>query len=213
MIYNHTGFQDESVAHRKRELELEPTDVANPLGGIALALLHKGEPEKALPFFEKWPGGGFAAVYRQSQYAWTLFAVGRTDDADKKVKDLLKEHPDDKAGELTGMMAVLLAATGDMTGAEKQIQNALKKQSGFSEFHHTSYFIAAAYARMNNVAEALYWLRKTADTGFPCYSLFATDPNLDSLRGNTNFVSFLHEQKRDWQRRSNLWFKADAAVK
>ena len=112
------------------------------------------------------------------------------------------------------MNAVLLAAAGDVAGATNQIQNAIKKQaSGYGEFHHTAYFIAAAYARLNKPREALDWLETTATTGLPCYPLFVRDPNLDNLHANPNFVAFLKKQEKEWQRRSNLWFKADAAVK
>ena len=111
------------------------------------------------------------------------------------------------------MRALLLAAAGDVAGAEVQIKSAAGKRSGYGEFHHTAYFIAAAYARLHKGTEAMQWLKTTVDTGFPCYVLFRDDPNLDYLRKPPlpAFQTFLSEQEKAWRKRRDAWTKADAA--
>ncbi len=52
---------------------------------------------------------------------------------------------------------------------------------------------------MNRPEEALKWLQVTADEGFPCYPLFEGDSNLDSLRKDARFVSFMAQQKQQWE--------------
>ena len=46
---------------------------------------------------------------------------------------------------------------------------------------------------------ALEWLEKAADHGFPCYPLFASDPNLSSLRGDPGYESLLRKMKAEWE--------------
>jgi len=40
------------------------------------------------------------------------------------------------------------------------------------------------------------WLREAAATGFPCYSLFARDSNLDRIRSEPQFQSFMTEMEK-----------------
>jgi hypothetical protein len=52
---------------------------------------------------------------------------------------------------------------------------------------------------MNRPELALRYLQITADDGFPCYPRFEHDPNLDHLRNNRHFLSFIAEQKTQWE--------------
>ena len=49
---------------------------------------------------------------------------------------------------------------------------------------------------MRQAEEAVRWLREAAATGFPCYSLFATDPNLDPIRQHLAFQAFMAELQK-----------------
>ncbi|MSU33823.1 MAG: hypothetical protein EXS36_01685 [Pedosphaera sp.] len=106
------------------------------------------------------------------------------------------------------MKAVLLAAAGDEAGFIARIKIAEKKTQGsFGETHHATYFMACACALLNKTPEALQWLKKTADTGFPCYPLFRDDANLKSLRTDDGFIAFLQKQEEDWKKRKETWAK------
>lgn len=43
------------------------------------------------------------------------------------------------------------------------------------------------------------WLQVTAEEGFPNYPLFEGDSNLDNLRGDERFISFMATQKQQWK--------------
>jgi hypothetical protein len=49
------------------------------------------------------------------------------------------------------------------------------------------------------VEEAVGWLREAAGTGFPCYPLFAQDPNLDRIRQDPHFQAFLAEMQKRFE--------------
>ncbi len=52
---------------------------------------------------------------------------------------------------------------------------------------------------MNRPDPALKWLQVTADEGFPCYPLFEGDTNLDNLRKDPRFISFMANLKQQWE--------------
>jgi hypothetical protein len=62
--------------------------------------------------------------------------------------------------------------------------------------HHAAYFAACAWARMRRAPEAVQFLREAAETGFPCYPLFARDANLDSIRQDPRFQAFLADMRK-----------------
>jgi integrase/recombinase XerD len=71
-------------------------------------------------------------------------------------------------------------------------QNALKEafQNGQLHFHGDLKLLAQP---------KVHWLRAAAEDGFPCYPLFEHDSNLDHLRNDPGFLSFLAEQKKQWE--------------
>jgi hypothetical protein len=52
---------------------------------------------------------------------------------------------------------------------------------------------------MNKPEQAMKWLEVAAEDGFPCYPLFERDANLDSLRRDARFVTFLAKQRLQWE--------------
>ena len=84
--------------------------------------------------------------------------------------------------------------------AEADIRTAIVKGRGFIHFHHTAYNIASVYALLRQPERAVYWLHQAAEGGWPCYPYFARDPNLDHIRGDPDFVAFMKQLKRQWER-------------
>jgi hypothetical protein len=59
---------------------------------------------------------------------------------------------------------------------------------------------------MGRAKEAVDWLRKAADTGFPCYRLFTRDPNLDPIRRDPMFQAFMADlEKRSASLRKTMF--------
>ena len=68
--------------------------------------------------------------------------------------------------------------------------------SSVNPSHHAAYFAAIAWARMGRAGEAVESLREAAETGFPCYPLFAGDDNLDRIRQDPRFQAFLGDMQK-----------------
>jgi len=71
--------------------------------------------------------------------------------------------------------------------------------------HHVASSLGAAYAQLGNLAEARRWLRTSADTGFPCWPWFASDPLLAPLRDTAEFKEWLEELLRREQEAERLY--------
>ena len=69
----------------------------------------------------------------------------------------------------------------------------MKTRNSANPSHHAAYFVACALARMGQAQEAVEWLQEAASTGFPCYTLFARDPNLDRIRTDPRMTTFMAE--------------------
>jgi len=89
----------------------------------------------------------------------------------------------------------MLLAESEPLKARTLIEKVAKRKA-INPSHHAAYFVASAWAKMGRAQEAVQWMREAADTGFPCYALFARDPNLDPIRQDTRFQAYLAELKK-----------------
>ena len=197
VVLNHVGLLDE--AHE----ELRKALAANPANNLARfrvgeTLLFEGKNEEALTALRSVPPDANPSLIGH-QIVLALFNLGRKEEAAATVEKFLKDYPEDNRGLFTSLQAILAASDGQQRLAEEKIQSAIERGKGFGHFHHTAYHIAVAYAIMNKQEEAINWLESTANGGFPCYVLFATDHNLDNLRQNPRFQAFLEKLKQRWQ--------------
>jgi TolB-like protein/DNA-binding winged helix-turn-helix (wHTH) protein len=195
-IYIHIGLLDEGIGELQRAVAINPGNTP-ARARIGVALLYQGKCEQALAIFQSnlWEAN---QTLRGYQMGWSLFCLGRTEEAFATVDEYLKTYPADEGGLLSSMQALLYAATHRERLAEVQIRHAQKGRD-FIHFHHTEYNIASAYALMHKDALAIQWLQMAARDGFPCYPVFVRDPNLAKLRNDPRFVQFMADQKKQWE--------------
>ncbi len=196
-VYNHIGLLDKAAEEIQKAVAINPSNTAARFR-VGVNLLYQCQYEQALHAFDdssKFNPGTWAY-----QTAWALFQLGRKEEAAARIKQFLRDYPQDEGGILTSMEALIAAAAGDERGAEQKIARAAEIGKGFGHFHHAAYAIASAYALMNKHEQAIEWLQRTADDGFPCYPLFERDPNLNNLRQDTRFIAFMAKLKEQWER-------------
>jgi tetratricopeptide (TPR) repeat protein len=202
VVLGHVGLVDEALAELDQALKTNP---GNTLARFRVGevLLFKGKHEEALAALRNVPADANPALIGH-QIVLTLFDLGRKEEAAATLEKFLKDYPEDNRGLFTSLQAMLAAADGQPRVAEEKIKLAIERGKGFGHFHHTAYHIACAYALMNRKEEAIRWLESAADNGFPCYVLFATDHNLDSLRQHPRFQQFMARMKHDWEKYKSL---------
>jgi TolB-like protein/DNA-binding winged helix-turn-helix (wHTH) protein len=195
-IYIHIGLLGEGLAELQKAVAINPSNTPAQ-ARIGVALLYQGKCEQALAVFQSnlWEANQSLRGY---QIGWSLFCLGRTEEAFATVDEYLKKYPADEGGLLSSMQALLYAATRQGRLAQLQIRQA-RKGIDFIHFHHTEYNIASAYALMHKHALAIQWLEMAAAEGFPCYPVFARDPNLANLKNEPRFVQFIADQKKQWE--------------
>ena len=202
VVLGHVGLVDEALAELDQALKTNP---GNTLARFRVGevLLFKGKHEEALAALRNVPADANPSLVGH-QIVLTLFDLGRKEEAAATLEKFLKDYPEDNRGLFTSLQAILAAADGQPQVAEEKIKLAIERGKGFGHFHHTAYHIACAYALMNRKEEAIKWLESAADNGFPCYVLFATDHNLDSLRQHPRFQQFMARMKHEWEKYKSL---------
>ena len=197
LVYNHVGLFDDAMRELERAVETNPSNSLAQFR-IGETLLFQGRYEQSLTAFRGVPGEANPSLVGH-QVVWALWNLGRADEAASTLDQYLAKYPEDNRGLFTSLQAVFDAAAGRYPEAEQKIRLAIEKGNGFGHFHHTAFQIACAYARMNKPKEAVEWLEKAANDGFPCYPLFENDPNLRSLKNDPAYISFMSELKGRWE--------------
>jgi hypothetical protein len=95
---------------------------------------------------------------------------------------------------------MLLANDGKTDEAEAAIARAEEIGKDFGHFHHTAYNIASAYAILKKPDNAVDYLLRAADEGFPCYPLFDSDEAFNGMRQHPRYVALLAKLKQQWER-------------
>jgi len=195
-VYNHVGLLDKAESEIARAVELDPLNVGARFR-VGINLLYQGKYEDSLAAIRD--SEKFNPTLWAFQTAFALQHLRRLDEAQRRINTLLTVEPEDRGGSLTAMQALLAADAGDAYRAEVKIREALQKGNGFQHFHHVAYAVGSSYALLNRADQALRYLQIAADDGFPCYPLFEHDSNLDNVRKNPQFFSFMTEQKKQWE--------------
>ena len=202
-IYVHLGFFEKSEAESKLARRLDPHDFSISHFLIS-AYLFSQRYDLALAECERYESE--VAGRRHPWKALALARLKRDGDAFALIENILGMDPKDPTFQremwesALGVYAVLLARAGDHRKSEQYIARAIEADRGLGHFHHSEYNIASAYALMGKPRLAVEWLEKAANNGFPCYPLFASDPNLSSLRSDPAYQSLMRKMKSDWER-------------
>ena len=197
LVYSHIGAFDEALQESHKAIMTNPhNNLAQFRIGETLNFQRKHE--QALSVLRAIPQEVNPELVGH-HIAWALFNLGKREEASAVLEQLLRDYPQDRGGLFTSGQAVLAASAGQERMAEDKIKSAIERGKGFGHFHHTAYNIASAYALMNKPEQAIKWLEVAAEDGFPCYPLFASDANLDTIRQNPKFQSFLSAQKQEWE--------------
>jgi len=195
-VYLHIGLLDQGWQELETALAINP---GNTLARFRLGQIEmcRAKYEEAFQIFDTTPleKNPIVAAYKAN----SLFRLGRTEEASALIEQLLKDYPKDEGGQVISLKAMMLAKAGKQREAEAAIQHAIDIGRGYIHFHHTSYNIASAYALMHQPDPALKWLQVTAEEGFPNYPLFEGDTNLDNLRKDPRFISFMAKMKEQWE--------------
>jgi tetratricopeptide (TPR) repeat protein len=188
----HVGFFEEARHHADRALAANPSN-SQALNTRAQSLLWGGQMEEALAILLSIPGPVLPELV-PANTVFALHALGRREEASGYLQKAMEQDPADPAGTLRGMQALLLA---ESEPAKAQVLiDSVRQRKAANPSHHAAYFAASAAARLGHANDTVQWLKEAATTGFPCYALFARDPNLDPVRADPIFRAFMADMQK-----------------
>jgi eukaryotic-like serine/threonine-protein kinase len=200
-LYFHYGFTQEARDELEASLSLDPRDGCDDLTRctgfskprIARVLWYEQKFDSALAVYESIPFvGGF--VWEK---AVVLNGVERPADG-LAVLDSAPVVGDQESSDRAAARALLYAAQGREKESLASLEAAMAPTVGRSHFHHAQFSIACAYARLGRKADAVEWLRRTAENGMPNYPLFRNDPNLRGLQGDPGYERLMATLERQF---------------
>jgi tetratricopeptide (TPR) repeat protein len=193
--YLQMGCLDEALSELNEVLALDPYNVP-PRYYVARVHMYQQRYDEAFMDFQRSPDFSTDLLWLK---VLVLFYRGEMAGAHELIGELRRKLPDNSR--VASTYAVLLAAEGKNVEAEEQIRLAIRTRSPNHTFSYPEYNIASAYALMGNRRDALYWLRKTVEDRLAPYPVFERDPNLNNLRDDPDFKTWLGEMKALWMRR------------
>ena len=194
-VLDHVGLLDEGLKEFQTATAINP-NLAEAVFYTGFTLMFSGKFQDALPYLRGDP-------FSNSIQALDLWELGRRQEAQALIRELLKADPQEKSVWVASVHTFLLADAGEGQEAEKRIKEKILKQGEslkrYGHFHHVANLVADIYAQLNKPEQAVAWLEVTAATGFPCYPFFERDHALDPIRQDPRFVAFMQKLKPQWE--------------
>jgi tetratricopeptide (TPR) repeat protein len=197
LIAYHVGHLRAGLRDFEKTLSLNPAnDMARFRFGPVLS--YQGKYQDAMDALHRVPRSVIPGLWTY-QMAWALQSLGRIEESQREVDTFLAGKVPDQGGVIHSVRAMLRAKHGDRKGAQADIDEAIHIGSSFGHFHHTAYSIGAVYSVLGDFDKAQEWIEKAAQDGFPNYSLFEVDPNLERVRAIPRFRDFVAKMRQEWE--------------
>lgn len=187
-LCNHVGLEDKAIEEFETALRIDPNNDYIK-GGYIQEFMQQNRPDLALELSKRFYNRG-----PNSQYYVEKMMVK---EAEPLITQQLQKNPDSEM--LRTQQIQLLALQGKHDEAQAATSEFIGKVRKNRGYHHFTYEVARVFAQGGKSAEALKWLRYTAENGFPCYPLFERDPYLNPIRKDPEFSKFLAEMKERWE--------------
>jgi tetratricopeptide (TPR) repeat protein len=181
----------------EKAIELNPSHTQARFR-LAPILVYQQRYDEAITALRRVPREVYPSQWTY-QLAWSLISLNRLDEASREIETALAGMSTDQGGVIHAARAMLRVKNRDRAGAEADIAEAIARGQGFGHFHHTAYSIGAIYSQLGDFERAQQWIERAANDGFPCYSMFETDPHLARLRETPRFRAFLARLRSEWE--------------
>jgi eukaryotic-like serine/threonine-protein kinase len=205
-VLYHVGLIELGMRHFEQALAMAPE---HGLASYQLGFCryHLGRYQEALEITQ--------AQARHAPSVWILYQVascqlrlGRLADAEQTAARIAREFPGDVlAHPLRGLLA---ARRGDAVEAREQGRLTAANRTAFGHYHHAQYDLACIHTMLGEPAAAVRELQAAAENGYPCATLFESDPLLLPLHGDPAFAELLERLRRERVRYQALYIELQA---
>ena len=174
----HQGLMAEALSEMHRGRQVGGSDRVEPLRIEGLVALFSGEFGQARQRLEEVSRQSSRAI-GDTYLALAYYYSGDVARGRAMLEELAHEASASTSARSRVALAGLLAHDGDVQAARGLVDAVL---AGAYRDHHVEYGIGAALAQLGDAHGAVEWLRRAADSGFPCVVWYERDPWLDPLR-------------------------------
>ena len=197
VAYEHLGLFDLAEQDARAGMEIAPEGKDRALRSRYMVAFYSGRYQEAVALLEELdlkrerePG----RVNEDLVYAY--FYAGERDQAEQ-----LLANSRELEGQIKqlhhAMLASFIAARGDKARAAELLRGVVARPDEI--FHHTAYSIGVTYGQLGRRADAIKWLIRAVESGYPCYPWYERDPLLDPLRGEPEFQLFMKNLRASWE--------------
>jgi TolB-like protein/Tfp pilus assembly protein PilF len=191
------GLFERALEQYDQILALSPGDAVIVGFNRARILSFEGRHEEALAELERARAFEPEHALLKTFKAVALFNLGRLDEAQALIEDVLRAHPHFDGAQ--PLLAWCLSARGQHEQARALIGERVKAVAAADQ--DVAFWLASFYALEGLLDEALEWARMSVHLGNENYPLFEYSRKLNSLRQDPRFVELLAELKRNWEAR------------
>jgi DNA-binding winged helix-turn-helix (wHTH) protein/tetratricopeptide (TPR) repeat protein len=173
----HIGrLREARIAHERAQLSGRKTRSLN----LFMFHLYSGDfahlEEEAEAYIREEPGAAYALNVNITSSLYS----GNLDLAEQRLAAAMEQLPHEPL--IISSQGILYARRNQAGPALESVRQALGSPHSFGHAHHTYYQIACACAVLGETQNAMAWLERAVDTGFPCWPFFKLDPHLENLR-------------------------------
>lgn len=186
-ICAHIGRFPESRMFYERARRLNPQSSAGH--GVIQAWLWEGNFAEASREIEAWLKESPAHIYPVYWRPLPALFSGDLECAAAHVAEAQERYPDEPM--IISLQGLVHAFRGEREPALDCVRRACAIARSFGHSHHTYYQIAGIHSLLGQTAEAMAWLERSVNTGFPCWPFFLIDPALKNLRPLPEFQALV----------------------
>jgi eukaryotic-like serine/threonine-protein kinase len=197
-VYYHIGLTDRAVDANEQAQRLDPSEAVSRDRRLR-ALIDAARLEEVRLELDRIdnpaPYSNADALVAMGQFQAALQILSRS-------RSVQISDPESDAGAIA-LLGVVYARLGRREDAERMLAAAIpaaENPTALSHMHHAQFQIGATLGLLGRYDEAVRWLTKAADEGYPSYPRFSRDQSLAPLKGRAGFEALLARLRRDWDR-------------
>ena len=193
VLYDHIGLDDQAIREATAALELDPTS-RRAHGELINAYVFNARHRELLARRDELSPA-------PERLGYLDFALLHDPGGRAELRKVLEKEPlEQEEGPPT--RALLLAFDGRRAEAGSALREAARRASPAPNYyHHFTFCLAVGFAMVGQPEEAMRWLRKTAEIGFPNAVAFRKEPGLASLHGRADYEALI----ADLEKRRARW--------
>jgi eukaryotic-like serine/threonine-protein kinase len=194
-LHRLAGEYDEALEAYGRMIKLNPAERVVVSYNRARVLMYQGRYDDALAELDLGARMSPEHPLIKTFRAVALYRQGNADAAVAILREVLTRHP--RMDAVRPILAICLFKQGDTEGARAELTERVHEVADAD--HDTAYWLASAYALLDERDEAFRWLARAIELGNENKPWFESDPNWDELRGDSRFAEIIERIDRTQQ--------------